>query len=83
MYKLTNYKPEHIINAKKYLKKAFYGSLEICLDARIDSWIEQLSEVSFSDGDEFTFMLELKTVGTDLLAAIGCSIIDERNKNKE
>jgi len=83
MYKLTNYKPEHIINAKKYLKKAFYGNLEICLDEKIDTWVDELMKHSFNGNDEFTFMFELKTVGNDLLAAIGCSIIDERNKDKE
>jgi hypothetical protein len=76
-YNLSNYDERHIAKAKEYLKAAFWGHMTVCLDEKIDDFIEKMQKHEFQGNDTFTLNFSLETVGNDVLTAIGCAINNE------
>lgn len=73
-YKISDFNEVDVKKAKKFLKSAFMGWLRVCLDEQIDNFFEKLSDTQFCGLDQFSLILEMNTIGNDLLAAIGCAI---------
>ena len=52
---------------------AMLGYIESTVDEHINTFIKKLDSVWFSGGDELTMLFEIKTIGNDILAAIGAA----------
>lgn len=57
--------------AKKYIKNAILGLLELTLDNKVDIWFNDIAGRTFLRYDEFHLNLTLTTIGNDILAAVG------------
>ena len=82
-YKLSDFNKKDIERAKQFLKNAFYGYLEICLDDKVNQAIDQLMDKQLYGDDEIIFCFKMKTIGNDILSAIGASILENRNVPKQ
>lgn len=57
--------------------------MTVCIDEKIDEFIEGMKKRPFYGNDTFTLGFELITVGNDVLAAIGSSINQEKERRKK
>lgn len=80
-YSLNNYSENQINQLKEFIKKAILGYTKETMDEKVDEMIDQLKEKEFAGSDTLIFEYSIKTIGNDVLTALG--VIKNLEKNKE
>lgn len=82
-YKLNEFKEQDIKKAKGYIKKVIIGFITVTIDKKVDEFFNQIGNMRLYPDDEFFFNWKITTIGNDILAAIGCAIVDSKDKEKK
>ena len=80
---LTDFNPEDIKEAKKYVKKACLGYITSTIDYKVDMIFKDIENTLFTGQDIFHICFDINTIGNDLLAALGAARNEREQIDKE
>lgn len=82
LYCLKDFTSEEISRAKQFIKMAVIGYYTVKLDQHVDELIGRIGNIPFLPDDNFTLTFEIKTIGNDILTALGVARYEQQSAKK-